>query len=110
MLLLLLMFPNCSPFAEGAVYVSYPLSHDQDTIIAEKGCAEMHDFHMAALMFLTNQESMPMQKCTNMLILQIGVLGRNLALLMTERMRGQYLIFFRSRANLFIETVSFEGA
>ncbi len=29
------------------------LSHDQDTIHAEKGCAEMRDFCMAALMFFT---------------------------------------------------------
>ena len=29
------------------------LSHNQDTIHAEKGCAGMHDFHIAALMFLT---------------------------------------------------------
>ncbi len=29
------------------------LSHDQNTIHAEKGCAEMYDLHMAALMFLT---------------------------------------------------------
>ncbi len=29
------------------------LSHDRDTIHAEKRCAEMHDFHMAILMFLT---------------------------------------------------------
>ena len=28
------------------------LSHDQDTIHAETGCVEMHDFHMAALKFL----------------------------------------------------------
>ena len=28
------------------------LSHDQDTIRAEKGCAEMHNFCVAALMFL----------------------------------------------------------
>ena len=31
------------------------LSHGQDTIHAEKGCAEMCDFHMAALMFLTSR-------------------------------------------------------
>ena len=30
----------------------YGLSHDQDTIHAEKGHAEMHDIHMEALMFL----------------------------------------------------------
>ena len=29
------------------------LSHDQDTIHAEKGCVEMRDSHMAALMYLT---------------------------------------------------------
>ena len=29
------------------------LSHDQDTIHAEKACAEMHDFCMAAVVFLT---------------------------------------------------------
>ncbi len=29
------------------------LSHDQDAIHVEKGCVEMSDFHMAALMFLT---------------------------------------------------------
>ncbi len=31
------------------------LSHDQDTIHAEKGCGEMCDICMAALMFLTGQ-------------------------------------------------------
>ncbi len=30
-----------------------PLSHDQDTIHAEKGCAEMRDFCISDLMFLT---------------------------------------------------------
>ena len=29
------------------------LSHDQDTVHAEKGCVEMHDFYMTALMLLT---------------------------------------------------------
>ena len=29
------------------------LSRDQDTIHAEKGCAELRDFCMAAIMFLT---------------------------------------------------------
>ncbi len=29
------------------------LSHGQDTIHVEKGCAEMCDFHMIAIMFLT---------------------------------------------------------
>ena len=29
------------------------LSHDQGKILAEKRCMEMHDFRMAALMFLT---------------------------------------------------------
>ena len=29
------------------------LSHDQNTIHAEKGCAEMRNFHMAAVMFFT---------------------------------------------------------
>ncbi len=29
------------------------LFHDQNTILAEKGCVEKCDFHMAALMFLT---------------------------------------------------------
>ncbi len=42
------------------------LSCDQDTIHAEKGCAAMHDFCMAPLMFLQvmgwNQEPMPIQK------------------------------------------------
>ena len=33
--------------------VSTILSHDQDTIHEEKGCVEMRDFHMAALMSLT---------------------------------------------------------
>ena len=32
------------------------LSHDQDTVHAEKGCAEMCDFHVAALMFLTGHQ------------------------------------------------------
>ena len=34
--------------------VSYVLSHNQDTIHEEKGCVEMHDFHMAASIFLTD--------------------------------------------------------
>ena len=34
-------------------HVSQILSHHQDTIHAEKGCAEMYNFCMAALMFLT---------------------------------------------------------
>ena len=29
------------------------LSHDQDTIHAENGCAEIHDLYLTALMFLT---------------------------------------------------------
>ena len=33
--------------------VSYVLSHDQGTIREEKGCMEMCDFHMAAMMYLT---------------------------------------------------------
>ena len=32
------------------------LSYDQDTIHAGKGCAEMRNFHMTALMFLTGHE------------------------------------------------------
>ena len=31
----------------------HQISHDQDTLHAETGCAEMHVFHMAALIFLT---------------------------------------------------------
>ena len=34
-------------------YPTIMLSYVQDTIHAEKGCAEMHDFCMAALMFCT---------------------------------------------------------
>ena len=37
------------PFA----VIPMELSYDHDTMYAEKGCAEMHDFCMAALMFLT---------------------------------------------------------
>ena len=35
------------------IWTDQHLSHDQDTIHAEKGCAEMCDFCMATLMFLT---------------------------------------------------------
>ena len=34
-------------------------SDDQDTIHAEKGCAQMRDFRMAALMFLTGHGIKP---------------------------------------------------
>ena len=33
--------------------MQHRLSHDQDTIHAKKGCEEMCNFYMAALMFLT---------------------------------------------------------
>ena len=35
------------------VLLSFILSHDQDTIHAKKGCVEMCDFRMAALMVHT---------------------------------------------------------
>ena len=51
---------------ESKIIIHAILSHDQDTIHVEKECAEMCNFCMAALMFLTGhgikQEPMPMQK------------------------------------------------
>ena len=49
--------PSCTSLIHGVLKsllweIHNILSHDQDTIQAEKGCAEMCDLHMAAFMFL----------------------------------------------------------
>ena len=38
---------------EGESFDFMLLYHDQDTLYAGKGCVEMHDFHTAAMMYLT---------------------------------------------------------
>ena len=56
------------------------LSHDQDTIHAEKECAEMCDFCMAAMVFLTRHgikaRTMPMSEWAWALATMYDLLGR----------------------------------